>query len=64
MKNESSLDRIVRVVLAVVFYILGAYVFMGTLSVVFYVLALVMLLTAITGFCLLYKLFGINTDKK
>ncbi len=64
MKNESGLDRIIRVVLAVVFFVLGAYVFTGVLSVVAYVLAVVMLFTAITGFCLLYKIFGINTDKK
>jgi len=61
MKNESGLDRIIRVVLAVVFFWLGAYVFSGTSSVVSYVLAVVMLFTAATGFCLLYKLFGIDT---
>ena len=64
MKNESGLDRIIRVVLAVVFFVLGAYVFTSVLSVVAYVLAVVMIFTAITGFCLLYKLFRINTDKK
>jgi hypothetical protein len=64
MKNESSLDRIIRAVLAVVFFILGYSVFTGVLSIVAYVLAIVMLITAATGFCLLYKLFGINTDKK
>ena len=64
MKNESGLDRIIRVILAVVFFVLGAYVFTGALSIVAYVLALAMLITAITGFCLLYKLIGINTDKK
>ncbi|KKP68633.1 MAG: hypothetical protein UR66_C0004G0033 [Candidatus Moranbacteria bacterium GW2011_GWE1_35_17] len=64
MKNESGLDRIIRVVLAVIFFILGAYIFTGVLSVVAYVLAVVMLFTAMTGFCLGYKLFGINTDNK
>ena len=64
MKNESSLDRIIRVVLAVVFFVLGAYVLTGALSIVAYVLGFIMLVTAATGFCLLYKLFGINTDKK
>ena len=64
MKNESSLDRIVRVVLAIVFFVLGAYVFSGVLATIAYVLSLVMLFTAATGFCLLYKVFGINTDKK
>ncbi len=64
MKNESMVDRVVRLVLAVVFFYLGAMVLVGVLSVVAYVLGFVMLVTAATGFCALYKLFGINTDKK
>jgi hypothetical protein len=64
MKNESGLDRIVRIILAVAFYILGAYVFTGVLSTIAYVLSAIMIITAITGFCLLYKLLGINTAKK
>ncbi len=64
MKNENGLDRIVRVILAVVFFALGFSVFSGILSVVAYVLAAVMLMTAATGFCALYKIFGINTSNK
>ncbi len=64
MKNESGLDRAVRVILAVVFLSLGFYVFSGTLSVVAYVLAAVMLVTAAIGFCALYKIFGLDTNKK
>ena len=64
MKNESGLDRMIRVVLAVLFFVLGAYMFTGVFSVVAYVLAIVMLFTAVTGFCLLYKVFEINTIKK
>lgn len=61
MKNESNLDRIIRLILAIIFFVLGVYVFTGVLSII---LGVVMLITAATGFCLLYKLFGINTDKK
>ncbi len=64
MKNESSLDRVIRVVLALVFFVFGFYVFIGTLSVVAYALAIIMLVTAVTGFCALYRVFGINTNKK
>jgi len=64
MKNESGVDRSVRAVLAVVFLVLGAYVFTGVLSVIAHVLAIVMLITATTGFCLLYTFLGINTNKK
>ncbi len=63
MKNESGFDRIVRAVLAVMFFVLGAWAFSGALSVVAYVLGVVMLITAVTGFCGLYKLLGINTDR-
>ncbi|MDI6691936.1 MAG: DUF2892 domain-containing protein [Anaerosomatales bacterium] len=61
-RNESNADRIVRVVLAVAFAF-GGYSTNGTLSTVLYVLAIVMAVTAATGFCLLYKLFGIDTCK-
>ena len=64
MKNENGLDRMIRVALAAVFLALGVYVFSGTLSVVAYVLAAVMLMTAATGFCALYKIFGLDTNKK
>lgn len=64
MKNESGLDRSLRAVLAGALFVLGASVFTGALSVAAYVLAAVMLLTAVTGFCPLYKLFGIDTAKK
>jgi len=63
MKNESNLDRVIRVILAVVFFGVGYY-FFGTVGMyIFYVLSLVMFVTAITGFCGLYKLFGIKTKK-
>jgi hypothetical protein len=66
MKNLSNLDRGIRAILAVVLLVLGSVVLTGTLSVVAYVLAVVMLLTAVVGFCPLYKLLGISTlsDKR
>ncbi len=64
MKNESKADRIIRAILALAFLYLAFYVFADTASLVFYALALVMIVTAIVGFCPLYKLFGINTAKK
>ena len=62
MKNVGILDRIIRGVLGVILFYLGAVVFTGALSVTAYVLAVVMLATAAIGFCPLYKLLGINTD--
>lgn len=59
-RNESNLDRIIRVILGAGLVVAGVLVG-GTVGIVLYVLAAVMFITAITGFCLLYKLFGIDT---
>ncbi|MEI6296557.1 MAG: DUF2892 domain-containing protein [bacterium] len=63
-KNEGTIDRLLRLILVEVFYMLGFFWFAGVWQTVFYVLAIVMLFTALTGFCGVYKLFGINTDDK
>ena len=64
-KNEGNLDRIIRVILAVV---LGYLYFTGITSGVFGIILLVvgaiLLLTALTGICPLYMLLKLNTNKK
>ncbi|MGZ7495864.1 YgaP family membrane protein [Corynebacterium sp. ZY180755] len=62
-KNESLLDRGIRVVIAAVAVVLGVYVLSGVWSVVAYIVAAVMAVTAIAGICPLYKVFGVNTCK-
>ena len=62
-QNESSNDRIIRAILAVIFFGLGFFGFSGVWQIIFYVLSAVMIVTAITGFCALYAIFGINTKK-
>ena len=62
-KNESVIDRLIRVLMGVIFLVIAYYFFTGFLQVLFYILAAIMLFTALTGFCALYKLFGINTLK-
>jgi len=64
IKNEGSLDRLIRVILAEVLFILGFFWLGGFWQIVFYVLAFVALFTAATGFCALYLLFKINTKKE
>ena len=59
--NESNTDRIIRVVLAVVFFLLAFTVTSGLWTFVAAALGVVMLGTAAVGFCPLYALFGINT---
>ena len=63
-KNESSVDRIIRVVVAVA-ALVGAFA-LGFSSVWGWVLvavAAIMLVTAAVGFCPLYRVFGISTCK-
>jgi hypothetical protein len=62
--NESGLDRIVRVILGIA--LLALYftnVVAGGLGIVFIVLGAVALLTGVVGFCPLYSLLKISTNK-
>lgn len=60
--NESQIDRVIRVGIAVVAVVVA--IFVGPASVVgivLFVVAAVMLVTAAVGFCPLYRVFGIST---
>lgn len=63
-KNMGSTDRVIRVLLAVLFFYLG---FSGTVTgvagVIVMVLGAVFILTASVSFCPLYLPFGISTCK-
>lgn len=61
LRNEGSLDRVIRLILAEVFFLLAFFWLGGIVQIVFYILAAVMLITAAVGFCPLYKILGINT---
>ena len=62
-KNESNLDRMIRVAVAVVAIVAGVAVGSSSLlGIVLFVVAAVMLVTAAVGFCPLYRLLGIRTD--
>ncbi|MDP1884247.1 MAG: DUF2892 domain-containing protein [Candidatus Moranbacteria bacterium] len=64
VKNESGADRIIRAVVGIALvaaaFLLEANGFTATL----YAVGVVLILTAITGFCALYKVFGIDTGRK
>jgi len=62
-QNESTTDRIIRAVVGVVILVV-AYMMSGALSIVMYIVAIILLVTAITGFCALYKLFDFTTKKQ
>ncbi|MEY2925482.1 MAG: hypothetical protein RLZZ337_2032 [Bacteroidota bacterium] len=63
-KNMGSTDRIVRIILAIIFgilYFTGTV--SGTLGIVLLILGGVFLATSVINFCPLYTLFGISTCK-
>ena len=62
--NESMTDRIVRVVLGIVLLVLGwGGIVTGTLGVIFKWLGFIPLITGIVGFCPLYALLKIRTNR-
>lgn len=59
--NESSLDRIIRLVIGVALFALTFTLLTGLWQLIAGVFGVVMLFTAAVGFCPLYRIFGINT---
>ncbi len=60
--NMGSSDKIVRVLIALVFIgLFAAGIISGTVGYVLLVLAGVFILTSIFSFCPLYAIFGMNT---
>ena len=63
-QNESKIDKRTRLGLGVVVLWLALFVFTGTLQIVALVIGVLAIFTGLTGFCLIYKIFGIKTNKK
>lgn len=64
-KNMGTVDRIIRFIFAVavaVLYFTG--VISGTLAIILGILAAILLVTSIVGFCPLYAPFKLSTVKK
>ncbi len=62
--NESGLDRIMRVILGIVLLGLNFLgVVIGAWGIVFIVLGVIALITGVVGFCPLYALLKIRTNK-
>jgi len=60
-KNVGTIDRIIRAVLGVIFVL--SFFFLKSLlfKIILLILGIVLIFTAITGFCSLYKILGIST---
>ncbi len=64
-KNMGSADKIIRVIIAIIFSLLYfTQTVTGTLGIILLVVGGVFLLTSVISFCPLYVPFGINTCKK
>lgn len=61
--NAGTADRIVRVLIGLVAAYLG-YVTTGAWHWILYAVAAIALVTAVTGFCLIYRLLGISTCRR
>ncbi|MDM7951989.1 MAG: DUF2892 domain-containing protein [Cyanobium sp. CZS 25K] len=61
-QNESTLDRIVRTLIGAALAF-GAINTMGTLSIVMTALSVLMVVTALVGFCPLYRVLGLSTSR-
>lgn len=63
-QNVSGIDRIIRVVLALVLFALSlAQVISGVLAIVAIVVGIVLLLTAFVSFCPIYALLHLSTKR-
>jgi uncharacterized membrane protein HdeD (DUF308 family) len=62
--NENATDRVIRIVVGVISFILGIFVFTGFIQTIAYAVSVLGILTGLTGNCLLYRILGISTNKK
>jgi len=62
-RNEGPIDRLIRAIIGLAL-ILVSFATAGVLKIVLIVVGAVALVTAATGFCLLYTLLGLDTTKK
>jgi hypothetical protein len=64
-KNVGSIDKVVRILMAVVVIVLFfTHVISGTLAVILLIVSAILILTSVISFCPIYWPFGISTDKK
>ena len=62
--NVGSIDRVIRLLLASVSLYLGLFLYSGTgLGIGFVIAGSVLLVTALVGFCGLYRLLGVHTNQ-
>lgn len=62
-QDESNLDKKIRIVVGVVSLLLAIFMFTGTIQIIVFIVGVLAIVTGLTGFCLLYEMFGIKTKR-
>ncbi|HON53190.1 MAG TPA: DUF2892 domain-containing protein [Bacteroidales bacterium] len=58
-------DKVIRIILAAIGLLLfSTQIIYGVIGIVIFILSIIFIITAILGFCPLYILFGIKTNKE
>ena len=63
MNNVSKLDKVLRILIATALSALSIYILSGVWQILALGVAVVLLVTSVTGKCPLYKALNINTKK-
>jgi len=63
-KNVGVMDRIIRLVVGTALIVAGLTVAKGTLAVIFLILSVPLLLSALLGFCPTYTILGFSTKQR
>ena len=63
MKNMGGIDRIVRAIVGIGLLILAFGVVNGALQIIFWILAAILLITALVGICPAYMPYHFSTKK-
>ena len=64
LQNEGVSDRLVRFIIAIACLLAGHLLFSGTVRIVLYMVTMYGLLTSLLGYCVLYRIAGVNTLKE
>ncbi len=62
-KNIGLIDSLIRLLVSEILLIISYLWLGGTLQIILFIVALLLMITAITKYCFLYSLIGINTNK-
>jgi len=63
-KNESTLDRVIRAVVSIIILYAAYTMLTGIVALIVYIIGVLLMISAITGYCHLYKIIGKSTLKQ